>query len=361
MTDVIAERAADAAGASVYLLRHPADYPHHLPSRLYVAEESERLAEFLEHVEVIVSLHGYGRLGRSTQLLAGGGNRALAEHVAAHFDVAGYTVVTDLDAMPRELRGLHPDNPVNRARGGGTQLELSPRLRGISPRSAPPEDDGLVPTDVCADPGAGGGCPQLGADGHLVLHTGDPSARPPAPNTGCATNGLARPRTGALSNPDHPPTSSSGSSLFRASQLQLVCRRRRTARGAAVVEVLRPFRGCRPLRRRTLRHASPTHRPLPRVARHRAARRHHHGAATAEGARVRLQPAEPVLVPRRQRCSPPCPRRGAQPTRRPTHLPATARLRRADDRPEAALCLALQRRGRSLPRPGAPARGRVWM
>ena len=54
-------------------------------------------------------------------------------------------VVTDLDAMPRELRGLHPDNPVNRVRGGGAQLELSPRVRGISPRSQLPEDDGLTP------------------------------------------------------------------------------------------------------------------------------------------------------------------------------------------------------------------------
>jgi phage replication-related protein YjqB (UPF0714/DUF867 family)/gamma-glutamylcyclotransferase (GGCT)/AIG2-like uncharacterized protein YtfP len=145
MTDVIADRAADAAGASVYLLRHPKDYPHHLPSALYRAEESERLAEFLEHVEVAISLHGYGRLGRSTQLLAGGRNRALADHVAGHFDVPGYHIITDLDAIPRELRGLHPDNPVNRVRGGGTQLELSPRLRGISPRSAPPEEDGLSP------------------------------------------------------------------------------------------------------------------------------------------------------------------------------------------------------------------------
>ena len=145
MTDVIAERAADAAGASVYLLRHPADYPHHLPSARYRAEESERLAEFLTHVEVVVSLHGYGRIGRSTQLLAGGGNRALAGHIAGHFDVPGYTVVTDLDAMPRELRGLHPDNPVNRARDGGTQLELSSRLRGISPRSVPTDEDGLSP------------------------------------------------------------------------------------------------------------------------------------------------------------------------------------------------------------------------
>jgi phage replication-related protein YjqB (UPF0714/DUF867 family) len=65
--------------------------------------------------------------------------------VAGHIDVPGYHVVTDLDAIPRELRGLHPDNPVNCVRGGGTQLELSPRLRGISPRSAPPEEDGLSP------------------------------------------------------------------------------------------------------------------------------------------------------------------------------------------------------------------------
>ena len=145
MTDVIAERAADAAGASVYVLRHPDHYPHHLPSALYRAQESDRLAKFLDHVEVAVSLHGYGRIGRSTQLLAGGQNRTLAGHLARHVVVPGYQVITDLAAIPRELRGLHPDNPVNRVRGGGTQLELSPRVRGISPRSGLPGDDGLSP------------------------------------------------------------------------------------------------------------------------------------------------------------------------------------------------------------------------
>ena len=145
MTDVIAERAADAADASLYMIRHPDHYPHHLSSALYRATESERLAEFLEHVEVAVSLHGYGRIGRSTQLLAGGRNRALAEHLARHVSVPGYQVVTDVDAIPRELRGLHPDNPVNRVRGGGTQLELTPRVRGVSPRSQLPGDDGLSP------------------------------------------------------------------------------------------------------------------------------------------------------------------------------------------------------------------------
>lgn len=145
MTDVIAERAAEAADASVYVVRHPDGYPRHLPSARYLAAESARLAEFLDHVDVVVSLHGYGRIGRSTQLLAGGRNRRLAAHVARCLDLPGYQVITDLDAIPPGLRGLHPANPVNQVRGGGTQLELSPRVRGISPRSQPPGNDGLSP------------------------------------------------------------------------------------------------------------------------------------------------------------------------------------------------------------------------
>lgn len=133
MTDEIAERAADVTGASVYLVRHPDHYPHHLSSALFRPEESARLAEFLGHVDVTVSLHGYGRIGRATQLLAGGGNRALAAHLARHLDLPGYQVITDLDKIPVELRGLHPNNPVNRARDGGAQLELPPRVRGINP------------------------------------------------------------------------------------------------------------------------------------------------------------------------------------------------------------------------------------
>ena len=106
--------AADAAGASVYLLRHPRAIRTIYRRPAISPQASARLSEFLEHVDVVVSVHGYGRIGRSTQLLAGGGNRALAQHLARHIDVPGYQVVTDLDAIPAELRGLHPDNPVNR-------------------------------------------------------------------------------------------------------------------------------------------------------------------------------------------------------------------------------------------------------
>ena len=146
MTDVIAERAADAAGASVYVLRHPEHYPHHLavgavPRRRSPSGWQSSSTMSTSRCRCTATAGS----GRSTQLLAGGRNRELAAHLARHVDVPGYQVVTDLDAIPRELRGMHPDNPVNRVRGGGTQLELTPRVRGISPRSGLPGDDGLSP------------------------------------------------------------------------------------------------------------------------------------------------------------------------------------------------------------------------
>ncbi|CAN5218999.1 poly-gamma-glutamate hydrolase family protein [soil metagenome] len=145
MTDVIAERTADAAGASLYVVHHPDQYPHHLASALFSPAESRLLSKFLDHVDTVVSLHGYGRIGRSTHLLAGGQNRHLAAHLQSRVKIPGYQVIADLDAIPGELRGLHPQNPVNLPRRGGVQLELSSRVRGISPRSALPSDDGLSP------------------------------------------------------------------------------------------------------------------------------------------------------------------------------------------------------------------------
>ncbi len=147
VTDVVAAAAAEAAGASYYGVLHPRNLDVHLPSTRFAPASSEALASFLDHVEVVVTVHGYGRRGRWTSLLAGGSNRALAGHVAGHLRPAleGYEVVTDLDDIPAGLRGLHADNPVNRPRGGGVQLELPPRVRGRSPRSPRPGPDGLSP------------------------------------------------------------------------------------------------------------------------------------------------------------------------------------------------------------------------
>jgi phage replication-related protein YjqB (UPF0714/DUF867 family) len=144
-TDVVASLAATLAGASYYAILHPADAPH-LPSSRFGRDCSPRLARFLDHIEVVVTVHGYGRVGMWTSLLAGGSNRALAAHLATHVRAAlpDYEVVDDLDAMPAELRGLHPTNPVNVPPGGGVQLELPPRVRGTAPLSPPPDRDGLT-------------------------------------------------------------------------------------------------------------------------------------------------------------------------------------------------------------------------
>ena len=131
-TDAIASRAAAAAGASLYAVRQPDDLYWHVPSIAFDPAASPALASFLDHVDVVVAVHGYGRQDMWTTLLAGGGNRALAGQVADALRSAlgdGFTVLDDLDAIPRELRGLHPRNPVNRVPGGGVQLELPPRVR----------------------------------------------------------------------------------------------------------------------------------------------------------------------------------------------------------------------------------------
>ena len=40
-----------------------------------------------------------------------------------------YRWLDDLERIPSHLRGVHRDNPVNRARDGGVQIELPPRVR----------------------------------------------------------------------------------------------------------------------------------------------------------------------------------------------------------------------------------------
>jgi phage replication-related protein YjqB (UPF0714/DUF867 family) len=79
-------------------------------------------------------VHGYGREGFWTTLLLGGTNRSLATTLAGHLAtrLPAYHVITDLDAIPLPLRGLHRDNPVNRPRFAGVQLELPARVRGTS-------------------------------------------------------------------------------------------------------------------------------------------------------------------------------------------------------------------------------------
>jgi len=56
----------------------------------------------------------------------------------------GFRVLDDLEAIPRELRGIHPRNPVNRTPEGGVQLELPPRVRGEAPTSKPEYEAAVI-------------------------------------------------------------------------------------------------------------------------------------------------------------------------------------------------------------------------
>jgi phage replication-related protein YjqB (UPF0714/DUF867 family) len=146
-TDIIAQRAAERSGASYYGVHQPADLQWHIPSTKVRPVESPALATFLEHVDVVITVHGFGRQNYFTSLLLGGRNRELAEHLGGNLRAAlpAYRIITELDDIPSELRGQHADNPVNLPAKAGVQLELPPRVRGSSPLWWDWEGPGLVP------------------------------------------------------------------------------------------------------------------------------------------------------------------------------------------------------------------------
>jgi phage replication-related protein YjqB (UPF0714/DUF867 family) len=134
-TAEIAAAAAESSGSSLYAVVQPDDLKWHVPSLHFDPEQSGELATFLDHVDVVMSIHGYGGLRGSDDrwitALVGGGNRALAASLAVRLREALplYRFVDDVERMPTDLRGVHRANPVNRTRGGGVQIELPPRVR----------------------------------------------------------------------------------------------------------------------------------------------------------------------------------------------------------------------------------------
>ncbi|HEY1650959.1 MAG TPA: poly-gamma-glutamate hydrolase family protein [Acidimicrobiales bacterium] len=174
-TEQIARRAAAQAGASYYAIVQPAGLRFHLTSRLHDPIHSAHMREFLDYVDVVISLHGFGRDGfalwvdpdrgliiepygpalRGKQtaplrgIIVGGLNAPLldAARKLFHQRFAGYHV-----ADQRVRLGFHPDNPVNLSSTHGVQVELPPGLRGIGDfgESLHPRQDGVVSEMVTA-------------------------------------------------------------------------------------------------------------------------------------------------------------------------------------------------------------------
>jgi phage replication-related protein YjqB (UPF0714/DUF867 family) len=142
---------------------------------LHDPDHSAQLRAFLEHIDVAISLHGFGRDGfalwfdpdrgliiepygpamRGKQtgplrgIILGGLNPQLLDVARNLFRrrFAGYDVADE-----RVRLGFHPDNPVNLPSAHGVQVELPPGLRGIGDfgESLLPRQDGVVSEVVTA-------------------------------------------------------------------------------------------------------------------------------------------------------------------------------------------------------------------
>src|SRR5262245_5329924 len=137
-TEIVARGAADACGAAYYAVIQPAGFRWHVPSNAFRPHESARLAAFVDHVDVALALHGYYRRALGPTILLGGSNRELAaiagDILRERQDDIQCDVIDDLALIPAELRGVHPENPVNLPPDGGVQVELTPRVREPGPR-----------------------------------------------------------------------------------------------------------------------------------------------------------------------------------------------------------------------------------
>jgi phage replication-related protein YjqB (UPF0714/DUF867 family) len=164
-TEVVARAVAELSGASFYGVVQPPSLRVHVPSSEYDRAESVALDRFLDHVDVAISVHGYGRdsfrlavdwpqvsvdafgpriapgqRGPYREVFVGGNNRELAalacSYLTPRFD--DFDFVDDM-SVGHPLGGRHPRNPVNLPRYGGVQLELPPALRGIGPFGDEPQ------------------------------------------------------------------------------------------------------------------------------------------------------------------------------------------------------------------------------
>lgn len=135
LTDVIGRQVAERTNSSYYGIHQPASLKWHVASHHIDPADSDSLRGFLDHVDTVITLHGYGRKGYFTSILLGGRHRELARHIASHLSEAlpAYDVCDDLTRIPTDLAGQHPKNPVNLVTQTGVQIELPPRVRGQSP------------------------------------------------------------------------------------------------------------------------------------------------------------------------------------------------------------------------------------
>lgn len=131
-TEAVAREVAQKTNSSYYALIQPEGSRLHLSSKNFNPAESSKLNKFLQKIDTIISVHGYGKDDDFWAVLLGGSNRKLACHLAGSLREVlpeEYRVVDQIDQIPHPLRGVHPLNPVNYPINGGVQIEIPPGLR----------------------------------------------------------------------------------------------------------------------------------------------------------------------------------------------------------------------------------------
>ena len=116
--EIATARPPTAAGASLYTVVQPDDFRWHLPSHLVGPEGSPALAELprpRRPRRVDPRLRARRVLDPAAARRARPGARGARSAPVLRAGLDGYEIVDDLDAIPSPLRGLHPENPVNRA------------------------------------------------------------------------------------------------------------------------------------------------------------------------------------------------------------------------------------------------------
>ena len=146
MTDVIAERAADAADASVYVVRHPDRYPHHLPSARYPrrrVRNGSRSSSTTSTWRCRCTATAGSGAAPSCWRAAATANWPLTS--AGTSCCPAITSITDLDAIPprtaRHASG-QPGQPGPRRRRPARVVAAGPRHQPAQPAAG---DDGLSP------------------------------------------------------------------------------------------------------------------------------------------------------------------------------------------------------------------------
>ncbi|GHE08512.1 poly-gamma-glutamate hydrolase family protein [Streptomyces alanosinicus] len=141
-TAELARVVARRCGATSLVFTQPdVRRPVHIPSPRMAPDHSALLRDFLQQVRLTVSLHGHMRPGAAHTVFLGGANRDAAHVLAEAFAARApqFPAVTDLAAIPSDLRGVHPRNPVNLTRLAGVQVELPLPARTSGDADIPPD------------------------------------------------------------------------------------------------------------------------------------------------------------------------------------------------------------------------------